>query len=131
VALDHAPLGLWVSFLVFTLRILLRRAWAVAIVIILTSIALSAVFEPSLFSSIPMLLMIAGLLTIFPFGLLGLVTYILFINLFLLFPITTQLSAWYSGIGLTGLALLLAFALYAFHTSLGSQPMFGRASLED
>jgi hypothetical protein len=47
------------------------------------------------------------------------------------FPITTQLSAWYSWIGLTGLALLLVFALYAFHTSLGGQPMFGRASLED
>ena len=30
-----------------------------------------------------------------------------------------------------GLALLLAFALYAFHTSLGGQPLFGRASLED
>jgi hypothetical protein len=25
----------------------------------------------------------------------------------------------------------LAFALYAFHTSLGGQPLFGRASLED
>ena len=45
-------------------------------------------------------------------------------------PITPQLSAWYSWIGLTGLALLFAFALYAFHTSLGGQPMFGRATLE-
>ena len=42
-----------------------------------------------------------------------------------------RLSAWYSWMGLTGLALLLAFALYAFHTSLGGQPLFGRASLED
>jgi hypothetical protein len=29
------------------------------------------------------------------------------------------------------LSLLLAFVLYAFHTSLGGQPMFGHASLED
>jgi hypothetical protein len=28
-------------------------------------------------------------------------------------------------------ALLLSFALNAFHTSLGGQPLFGRASLED
>jgi hypothetical protein len=48
-----------------------------------------------------------------------------------IFPITTDLSAWYFGIGLTGLVLLLAFALYASHTSLGGQPLFGRASLED
>ena len=42
------------------------------------------------------------------------------------FPITMH-----TGIGLAGLALLVAFALYAFHTSLGGQPLFGRASLED
>ena len=47
------------------------------------------------------------------------------------FPTTTKLSAWYSGIGLGGVLALLAFAFYAFHTSLGGQPMFGRASLED
>jgi hypothetical protein len=49
----------------------------------------------------------------------------------LLFPVTMQLSAWYSGIGLAGLALLLALTIYAFHTSLGGQPLFGRASIED
>ena len=42
-----------------------------------------------------------------------------------------RLSARYSWMGLTGLALLLALAPYAFHTSLGGQPLFGRASLED
>ena len=47
------------------------------------------------------------------------------------FPITIHVSAWYSGIGYAGLALLLAMAIYGFHTSLGGQPMFGRASLED
>jgi hypothetical protein len=47
------------------------------------------------------------------------------------FPITTQFSAWYSGAGFTGLALLLGIAAYAFHTSLGGQPLFGRASLEN
>jgi hypothetical protein len=52
-------------------------------------------------------------------------------HLLLDFPITAQLSAWYAGIGLAGLALLLALALYAFHTSLGGQPLFGRASIED
>ncbi len=55
----------------------------------------------------------------------------LFYELLMGFPITTQMSAWYSGIGLTGLALLLALTLYAFHTSLGGQPLFGRASLGD
>jgi len=40
-------------------------------------------------------------------------------------------SAWYFGTGITGQFLLLAFALYAFYTSLGGQPLFGRTSLDD
>ena len=71
------------------------------------------------------------LFIILRFGLLGLIADHLFYNLLSLFPITTQMSAWYFGIGLTGLVILLAMALYAFHTSLGGQPLFGRASLED
>ena len=46
-------------------------------------------------------------------------------------PITTQLSAWYSGIGLMGLILLLALAGYGFYTSPGDQPLFGRAMIEE
>jgi uncharacterized membrane protein len=64
----------------------------------------------------------------------GLVAYgggLLFADVLLGFPITTQVSAWYFGIGLTGLTLLLALALFAFYTSLGGQPMFGRALLEE
>jgi hypothetical protein len=67
----------------------------------------------------------------FRLGLLSAAAAILCIQILDHFPITTQFSAWYSGIGLTGLALLLTFVLYAFHTSLGGRPLFGRASLED
>jgi hypothetical protein len=67
----------------------------------------------------------------FRLGIQATVFLLISVNLLLLFPITLQLSAWYSGIGLTGLALPLAFAPYAFHTSLGGQPMFGAALLED
>ena len=47
------------------------------------------------------------------------------------FPITPHLAAWYSGIGLVGLGLMLAMAGYGFYTSLGGQPLFGRALLVD
>jgi hypothetical protein len=47
------------------------------------------------------------------------------------FPITPQLSAWYSGIGIAGVVLLLGFAAYAFHTSLGGRPIFQAKLLED
>ncbi len=47
------------------------------------------------------------------------------------FPLTTQASAWYAGISLAGILLMAAMAFYAFYTSLGGQPIFGSAVLED
>jgi len=51
--------------------------------------------------------------------------------IFRTFSITLDSSAWYAGYGYAALAILAAIVLYAFRTSLGGQPMFGRASLED
>ena len=47
------------------------------------------------------------------------------------FPLTTQWSAWYAGISLTGILLMAALAFYGFYTSLGGQPVFGGAVLEE
>jgi serine/threonine protein kinase len=125
-------IGLAVAFTVFILRILLRSTWAVAVVPTLLISLIEFVQQWSIIDAITTALTIGALLFIFfRFGLLALIAFVLFLNLASIFPITTQLSAWYSGIGLTGLALLLALALYAFHTSLGGQPLLGRASLED
>ncbi len=47
------------------------------------------------------------------------------------FPLTTQLSAWYSGISLAGILLMAAMAFYSFQTSLGARPMFGTPALDE
>jgi len=47
------------------------------------------------------------------------------------FPLTTQGSAWYSGISLTGILLVAAMVFYGFYTSLGGQPVFGGTILEE
>jgi hypothetical protein len=121
-------LGLATAFIFFMLRVLIRSTWAAAIASALLSSMLSA---SSITNYILAVLLIGSLVfVLLRFGLLSLISSILFLLVSSKFPIT-QLSGWYSGIGLTGLAFLLAFALYAFHTSLGGQPMFGRASLED
>lgn len=126
------------GFLLFLMRSLLRSTWAAAIVCILM---FAAAFLPTgklpLIYLIPVVLMplvlssVIHLLIILRFGLLALIADQFFYNLLCLFPITTQMSASYFGIGLTGLVILLALSLYAFHTSLGGRPLFGRASLED
>jgi len=45
--------------------------------------------------------------------------------------ITLDASAWYAPYGYAALAMLAVIVLYAFRTSLGGQPLFGRASFED
>ena len=107
----------------FLLRVLFRRTWAAAIgYIVLVTVGTAS---GSIVSSVFVTLALVGVvLLMLRFGVLAYMAGIFFYNLLLTFPITTQLSAWYSGIGFTGLAILLAFALYAFHTSLGGQPMF-------
>ena len=124
--------GLALGFILFLVRFLLRRTWiAVAVLMVLFSIAFTGA-ESSIISSIPILLSIAlDIFIYFRFGLLALITSYIYFVLLVLFPITTQLSAFYFPIGLTGLALLLAIVLYAFYTSLGGRPIFGTPRLDD
>ena len=119
-------------FPIFLLRVLLRRDW---IALALAFVLLMGGSGPyySLFPDLTLqaFVSVACLFVLFRFGLLALASSLLFTAIFAGFPITTNLSAWYSGIGLAGLVLLLGLTIYAFHTSLGGQPLFGRASLED
>ncbi len=124
--------GLSTLFLLFLLRVLLRREWVAAILFVL----ISTVFFSNASDS-----PLTWIVTAVEWG----VTYFILVRLGLLaitasftfalwlynFPITPQLSAWYSGIGLAGVVLLLAFAAYAFHTTLGGRPMFQARLLED
>jgi len=124
--------GLATLFLLFLLRVLIRREW-IAVVLF---IAIASAFT-SQGSDSPATWIVGAFewaITYFlltRFGLLALTAGYTFANLFYRFPITADLSAWYAGIGLTGIILLLAFAAYAFHTSLGGRPMFQARLLED
>ena len=59
-------------------------------------------------------------------GLLALARVFIGYFLLIMFSIAPQLSAWYAGA-----VLILAFAAYAFHASLGGRPMFQAKPLED
>jgi len=124
--------GLATLFLLFLLRVLLRRDWLAAILFV---VILTIFF--SMYSDSPLTWVVVafesaiGYFLLIRFGLLALTASYTFCHLFYRFPITTQSSAWYSGIGLAGIILMLAFAAYAFHTSLGGRPMFQGKLLED
>ena len=67
----------------------------------------------------------------FRFGLLAGLANTFIYNIVATFPLTTQGSASYWGISLTGILLIATLTLYGFHTSLGGRPIFGSAALEE
>jgi hypothetical protein len=120
-------------FALFLLRTLLRKEWAAAIawVLLFTSFAAEGdQFDPVrlvgtlIFFGLSVFVMIR-------YGLLALVANFMVYNILQSFPLTTQASAWYAGISLTGIMLIAALALYAFYTSLGGRPAFGGAVLDE
>jgi serine/threonine-protein kinase len=123
-----------ILFTLFLLRALLRKQWLAAIVCVL----LITFFRPPSadpFTAVTVVsILITTSLTVFlflRFGLLAVVASYFFDDILGNFPLTTQMSAWYSGLSFAGILMMAAIAIYAFYTSLGGRPAFGGAVLED
>jgi len=124
--------GLAFLLFLFLLRMLLRKQWAAGALFILLLASMRA-----LQSETPALSALFGalgagifLFVMMRFGLVAMIAAFLFNELFT-FPITTDASAWYAGVGFAALALTAALALYSFYISLAGRPVFGAARLED
>lgn len=135
---NNLILSLFISFVLlfvlFFLRVLVRKEWLAAIVCVL----LITFFRPPSFDPYSAVTVVSGLiitsLSVFlllRFGLLAVVASYFFDNIMGSFPLTTQGSAWYAGLSLFGIFLMAAMAFYAFYTSLGGRPIFGGAALEE
>jgi serine/threonine-protein kinase len=112
------------TFLIMLFRVLLRREWlaGAAFAVLLTAPAFTpSNVVPSIFGALTDLLFAVILLRVgglFPTIVCGLVGFSLVL------PITTDLSAWYSGVTIVVLSLILALTAYAFHTALAGRPLF-------
>ncbi len=124
--------GFWLTclFVLFLLRALLRKEWVAAVAWVLLFTFFSAGSNPVdwvgtlIFFSLAVIVMIR-------FGLLALIANFMVFFILQSFPLTFHMSVWYAGISLTGILLIAALTLYAFHTSLGGRPLFGSAVLEE
>ena len=108
-------------------RRVLRKEWlAAAVVIGLMALQGTAQYSsPLLMAPAELLLWTVLVLTLVRFGLVAAIT-LLYVSIFLDgFPITTDTTAWYAGIGYLGMLVMAATAYYGFHTSLAGKPMFG------
>jgi serine/threonine-protein kinase len=121
-------------FLLFLLRLLLRKDWLAAAVFVLIFVAIfpltgnyplvDAVFVAVMFGSLVFVLM--------RFGLFPLVAFFIASDaLSDFFPQTTHLSAWYAGSTYLSILLVLALAIYGFRVSLAGRPVFSGAALDE
>ena len=120
-------------FFLFVLRALLRKEWAASISWVLFLAVFLSLGSDSIPAALVVNLIVQGVTVILlrSLGLLWLVAAIVFNGFLTTFPLTTQASAWYAGISLAGILLMAAIAFYAFYTSLGGRPVFGRALLDE
>ena len=129
--LSEVLMSLAFLFLLVLLRALLRKEWAAVIAWAFSLTVFFSVGRP-LVEQVEVLIVLG--MTVFllrRLGLLWLVVTVVFGSLLSDFPLTTQSSAWYAGISLTGILLMAAMALYGFYTSLGGRPVFGGAVLDE
>jgi len=121
-------------FVLFLMRVLLRKDWAAAVAFVLFLSVMLAAGSQYVLVSLVSALILNGLAVFLIIRLGLLAEAAAFIFQFCLlenFPLTTQWSAWYAGISLAGILLMAAVVFYGFYTSLGGRPVFGRAVLEE
>jgi hypothetical protein len=70
-------------------------------------------------------------LVLYRFGLLATVSALFFAHLWVYYPMTTELAAWYANDFVIGLIICVALAAFAFYTSLGGQRLLAAKMLED
>jgi len=80
------------------------------------------------FAAFGILLLVIAL---YRYGLLATIFALFLLHLFVFFPMTTELSAWYATDFIIGLIICIALAAYGCYISLAGQPLFGKSLLED
>jgi hypothetical protein len=129
--------GLFLSLIMFFLLLLaviiLRNEWVALGVVLILITLLSILVSGGHLTGMPAA-MLSGLLLIFllyRYGLLALSVAVFFAHLWVFYPITTELHAWYAIDFVIAAALLIAAAGFACYTSMAGQRLFSGKLFED
>jgi hypothetical protein len=125
--------GLFLIFLFFLLRALLRRQWiALAVFVVLQSgsFALQNSRHPLIGALFGALVFLPFLACIVYFGVLPIVLAAFVQFMLVAVLLTTDLSAWYAGSTVAVVVVVLALTAYAFHTAVAGRPLFKAGFLE-
>ena len=122
----------WHLFILFTLRVLLRRQWlAICVYVVFLTTLFSSFFIRQDFNTIPWSFVVlqavwlaAIALTVLRLGLLALTVAFMVTLRCAELPITADFSTWYASGSLIVLVMLVAIAAYGCHTALAGRSIF-------
>src|SRR5690348_1076751 len=124
--------SLAIFFVLFLVRLLVRKDWIAAIVIVvlgaITNTGGDYFWSTFLLSAV---IWLSIYLVLRRFGLLALVAGLVVQNILVTFPMTTHLSRWYASGAIAGITIIIALALFALHTALAGQALFSAKVLDD
>ena len=122
--------GFGYTMLLILLRFVVRREWAALVLI--AGFTLVVILGSSTGSGLAVALrvifplVVAGmqLWLLLRLGMLAMVAGQFALMMLRIFPLTTDLSAWYATDAVVAMAIVLAIAIYGFRTTLGSRPLW-------
>lgn len=124
--------SLAIFFVLFLLRLLVRKDWIAAIVVVflgaITNTGGDYFWSTFLLSAV---IWLSIYLVLRRFGLLALVVGLVVQNILVTFPMTMHLSRWYASGAIAGITIIITIALFAFHTALAGQALFSAKVLDD
>jgi serine/threonine-protein kinase len=118
--------ALAIFFLLFLLRLVLRKEWlaATAVVAMFVALELAKSETPLVDSGFFILAYSSVVFVLTRFGLVAYTTAFFVLNMLTSQPITRHLSAWYAPSGILVIAVVTALAIYGFRTTLEGRPVF-------
>jgi hypothetical protein len=124
--------SLGIFFVLFLVRLLVRKDWIAAIVIVFLGAITNTggeYFWLTFLASAAIWLSIY--LVLRRFGLLALVVGLVVQNMLVTFPMTTHLSRWYASGAIAGMTVIVALALFALRGALAGQSLLNAKVLDD
>jgi serine/threonine-protein kinase len=113
-------------FVLFGLKVLLRKEWIAAIVFVAIFAVPRALTSTYMAVEMPAQILVYAIavLIVLRFGLVPLVCAIFTINLMANIPFSADFSAWYMTTSILGLLSVVALAAWGFYHSLGGEPLW-------
>src|SRR5271168_4602000 len=123
--------GLFIFFLFFMVRLLVRNVWVAGLIIVLLGTFTNSGSEYPLLQMFYAAVIWGSIIFMLRrFGLLALVVGLVVQNVLIVFPLTSHFSRWYANAGVTGLLAIAILAAYGYRTAVAGQHLFSEAAFD-